>query len=261
MKAAEAVQLDSAVLATEKLTVKFGGVVALNEVSIEVPANKLTMIIGPNGSGKTTLINAVTGFLKPTSGRVFYKGIDITGMPPHKVSRLGLVRTFQIPRLFQSLTVLENLLVAAPSNPGERASRALFKKLWAKYEEDLVERAFSVLELLGLEKLWNEKASNLSGGQMKLLEIGRALMSGADTILMDEPIAGVNPRLAHEIFSTIRRIASKSKVTFLIVEHRLDIALGYVDYVYAMARGSVIARGSPEEVVANPLVIESYLMG
>uniref|UniRef100_A0A7J3ZL88 Probable branched-chain amino acid transport ATP-binding protein LivG n=1 Tax=Fervidicoccus fontis TaxID=683846 RepID=A0A7J3ZL88_9CREN len=250
-----------AVIRTEKLTKRFSGITALDNVSIEVKGRSLTMIIGPNGSGKTTLINVVSGLLKPTAGKVYYKGIDITGMPPHKINKLGLVRTFQIPQPLTNLTVLENLLVAARWNPGESVSKAFFRRLWEKHEEKLVERAFEILKMLNLDRLWDEKASNLSGGQLKLLEIGRAVMNDADTILMDEPIAGVNPRLAHEILKTVRQLLSRANLTFLIVEHRLDIALQYVDYVYAMARGRVISQGNPQEVINDPLVIESYLSG
>ncbi len=219
------------------------------------------MLIGPNGSGKTTLLNIISGFIKPDSGRIFYKNIDITNKPPHERNKLGLVRTFQTPRPFENLTVLENMLVAAKGNPGESILKSLWRRIWVRREEELIKKAESILRDLELHHLMYEKASSLSGGQLKLLEVGRALMNEADTILMDEPIAGVNPKLAHKILYTIRRLIENKKITFLIIEHRLDIALRYVDHVYAMSRGRVISEGKPEQVVKDPLVIESYLAG
>lgn len=239
----------------------FGGVIALDEVNLYVPREKLTMIIGPNGSGKTTLLNVISGFLTPDKGRILYRGSDITGLPPHIINKLGLVRTFQIPHPFTNLTVLENLLVSSRLNPGESFARAPFKRSWISFERKDYEKAMKILEELKLDHLAHAKANTLSGGQMKLLEIGRALMNDADTILMDEPAAGVNPTLAHNIFTKIRELIRERKLTFLIIEHRLDIALQYVDYVYAMARGRVISKGEPEKVVNDPLVIESYLSG
>ncbi len=239
----------------------FGGVKALDGVDLTVPKEKLTMIIGPNGSGKTTLLNVISGFLKPEEGRVFYRNNDITGLPPHIVNKLGIVRTFQIPNPFTNLTVLENMLVSSRLNPGESFSRAPIRRAWLKFEKRDYEKALTILKDLRLDHLAHERANALSGGQMKLLEIGRALMNDADTILMDEPAAGVNPTLAHNIFTKIKQLIRERGLTFLIIEHRLDIALQYVDYVYAMARGRVISHGKPEEVVNDPLVVESYLSG
>jgi len=246
-------------LKTENVKKKFGGVIALNGVSISVKKRTLTMIIGPNGSGKTTLINVISGIYKPDEGKVEYNGLDITGKPPHEIYKMGIVRTFQIPLLFTNLTVLENLLVAARINEGERFLNAIFKTKWLKREEELVEKAYRILELLSLDHLWNQPVFKLSGGQMKLIEIGRALMSDPRLVLMDEPIAGVNPKLAHEIFDHIVQLKNKLSLSFLIIEHRLDVALQYVNYVYAMHRGKVVAEGNPEEVLENPEVSKAYL--
>jgi branched-chain amino acid transport system ATP-binding protein len=226
-----------------------------------VEDRKVTILIGPNGSGKTTLINVASGLYKPTAGTIVYKGKDITGLEPFKVYRRGLVRTFQIPTLFQKLAVLENVMVAKKDNPGEGFAKSVFKPSWAKAEEETVEEAFRILETVGMMNMWDQPASSLSGGQMKLLEIARALMSGAQTMLLDEPISGVNPTLAHEIFQKILNLRDELGLTFLIVEHRLDIALTYVDSVVAMAYGKLLAMGKPEPVMKDPRVIDAYLGG
>lgn len=249
-------------LRTQGLVKKFGGLIALNGVSIEVEPDAITMLIGPNGSGKTTLINVVSGVCKPDGGRVVLDGRDVTGWPPHKIYRAGLVRTFQIPAAFKKLTVMENLLVAARDHVGENPLVALFRaREWMGREEELEERASKILELLDLEGEKERRASELSGGQMKLLEIGRALMSEPKLVLMDEPVAGVNPKLAREILDHIVALKKELGLSFLIVEHRLDIVLPYVDKVYAMHRGQIISEGAPEEVVSDPVVVEAYLGG
>lgn len=247
------------ILQVQQLEKSFGQLHAIAGVTFGLEAKKITILIGPNGSGKTTLVNVISGFYKPDRGEVLYKSRRITGWAPHKIYRAGIARTFQIPALFSKLNVLENVLVAEKKNPGEGFFRAPIRTLWEKPEESSTERAAKLLELLGLVEIWEKRANTLSGGQMKLLEIGRALMSGADVLLLDEPISGVNPTLAHEIFSTIERLSTELGVTFLIIEHRLDIALGYVDHVIAMAYGKIVATGSPDEVISDPRVIESYL--
>jgi len=249
------------VLALENLTKDFGSLRALDDVSFGVEEKSVTILIGPNGSGKTTLINVVSGLFKPTAGKVVYAGKDITGLQPYKVYRSGLVRTFQIPALFQKLAVLENVMVAKKDNPGEAFSKSFFKRSWSHAEEATAEEAFEILQAVGLMKMWDQPASSLSGGQMKLLEIARALISGGNTMLLDEPISGVNPVLAHEIFQSILRLRDELGITFLIVEHRLDIALSYVDSVIALAYGKLLAEGKPELVMADAKVIDAYLGG
>jgi branched-chain amino acid transport system ATP-binding protein len=237
----------------------FGRLRAIDGVTFGLAEKKITILIGPNGSGKTTLVNVISGFYKPDSGDVSYKSKKITGWPPHRISRAGIARTFQVPTLFWKLNVLENLLVADKDNVGEGFLRAPFKGLWKRDEEVSTERAVRILKLLNLSNQWNKQANTLSGGQMKLLEMGRALMSGAELLLLDEPISGVNPTLAHEIFGTMVKLRDELGVTFLIVEHRLDIALGYVDLVLAMAYGKLVSSGTPQAVISDPRVIESYL--
>ena len=246
-------------LRIEEVRKSFGSLRALDGVSFGVDEKQVHILIGPNGSGKTTLINVVSGFYRPDSGRVTLGDKDITGLPPHKLYAMGISRTFQIPSLFTKLTIMENVLVAEKGNPGESFARSLFKRSWMKKETEATERAFAILQLLGLDRVWDRQANTLSGGQMKLLELARALMSGANLIFLDEPISGVNPTLAHEIFGRILKLRDELGVTFLIVEHRLEIALSYVDAVTAMALGKVVAAGKPELVMADPKVIEAYL--
>ncbi len=250
------------VLETRDLVKRFGGIVALNRVNIRLFRGRITLLIGPNGSGKTTLVNVVSGFIPPDEGKVIFKGRDITHIPPHDRVKLGMVRTFQIPRPFMNLTVLENVLAAAEGNPGENPYLAgISRGRWLGFEEEATKRALSILEWVGLLPKWDVRASELSGGQLKLLEIARAIMKGADTIIMDEPAAGVNPRLVEELFQKIIKLSREKHITFLIIEHRIGLVAKYMDYAYAMNMGRVIAEGTPEEVLNNPMVLESYLGG
>ena len=243
---------------------QFGAFRALDGVDMTVERGKITLLIGPNGSGKTTLINVVTGVYKPEAGRVVFRGdgrdVDITGWPPHRVFAEGIVRTFQIPQVFQRMTVVENLLVVARGQVGEDVLKAVRERTWVKQERELAERAFRTLDMVGLGDVWDRYAYSLSAGQMKLLELARALMAGAKLVILDEPIAGIPMAQAHAIFQTIRDINAKG-VTFWVVEHRIDIAFKYVDYVYAMASGKVISQGAPDVVAKDPKVIESYIGG
>lgn len=251
----------SPILELNNVSKSFGSLRAIDDVSFGVGEKSVTILIGPNGSGKTTLINVVGGYYKPETGHVIYRGEDVTGFAPHEVYKCGIARTFQIPALFWKMTVLENVMVAKKGNPGEAFSKSLFKGAWRDVEGDTAEQAFRVLEEVGLVPVWDQLANSLSGGQMKLLEIGRALMSGATTILMDEPISGVNPTLAHSILSTLLGLREEYGITFLFVEHRLDIALSYVDEVVAMAYGKILAMGKPTEVMSDSRIIEAYLGG
>ncbi|TMI47878.1 ABC transporter ATP-binding protein [Candidatus Bathyarchaeota archaeon] len=264
--------MQSVVLSIRDVTKSFENLLALDRVSMEVAERKISILIGPNGSGKTTLINVISGHYNPDSGKVFYRGQDVTGVPPYKLYGMGLARTFQIPALFWKLTVLENLLVAEKNNPGEsfvkavlpsgiRSLKKFITPMWRNNEERAVEKASRILDLLGLSKVWDRPAFVLSGGQLKLVEIGRALMSDAKLLLLDEPVSGVNPTLAHEIFSRILKLRDELGLTFFIVEHRLDIALSYVDQMFAMALGRIIASGPPDDVLSNKTVIEAYLGG
>ena len=247
------------ILSVENLEKSFGSLKAIDGVSLNLSRHNISILIGPNGSGKTTLVNTISGLYKPDSGKIAFEGKDVTGLAPYKLYRMGLARTFQIPALFWKLTVLENLLIADKENRGESFLRSPFKMVWVKSEKRATEKASRILSLLGLSNVWYQPASNLSGGQMKLVEIGRALMSDAKLLLLDEPVSGVNPTLAHEIFSRILKLRDELGLTFFIVEHRLDIALKYVDETFAMVLGKLIASGKPDEVMSNKTVIEAYL--
>ena len=231
----------------------------LDGINMELKKGKLYQLIGPNGSGKTTLINLVSGLFKPDDGEVIFDGVDITNKNLYHTYKTGLVRTWQIPQPFVNLTTLENFLISSNANSGESFLLAPLKSKWKKDEIKVMEEAAKNMEIVNLVEQKDTSSQNLSGGQQKLLELGRAMMSGAKMILMDEPIAGVNPTLAHEIFKKISQICKEQKITFLIVEHRLDIALQYADYVFAMNRGKIIAQGTSDEVIKHPEVIESYL--
>jgi len=255
----------NAILETVDLVKRFGGLVAVNNVSIKVKRNAITMLIGPNGAGKTTLINVCTGVIKPDKGKVYFnpynskcEKLDITGWPPHKVYRSGFVRTFQIPQPFLALTVLENVLTAL-GNRGESPWIAPFRHAWIREEEEKMRNAFKILKLVGLDKYWDYEAYKLGAGQLKMLEVARALATGAKLIALDEPIGGTDPAYASEIFKHIRGLLKAMDVSFLVIEHRIDIALPYADYVYVMDKGSIIAEGTPNEVVKNPKVIQAYI--
>ena len=237
----------------------FGNLHALDGVSFDIDEKSVMCLIGPNGSGKTTLINVVSGFYKADSGNVIMEGKDVTRLPPYKKFKIGLARTFQIPSLFWKLTVLENLLAVERGNPGESFTKSLLKRAWLENEAEATDKALALLDLLNLYEKWDAQAYNLSGGQMKLLELGRVLMSGAKVVLLDEPISGINPTLAHEIFARILKSRDELGLTYLIVEHRLDIALDYVDSITAMALGKVLATGKPKAVLSDSRLIEAYL--
>lgn len=247
-------------LAVRGLTKRFGGFVALDGVSLDVPEGSITGLIGPNGAGKSTLFATVAGFLAPEAGTVRLRGADVTGLPPWRLHRIGLARTFQIPRLFARMTVRENLMVAAPGQAGERLPLPwIARARIAREEAALRDRADAVLARLNLAGHAEAPATALSGGQKKLVELGRALMSGARIILLDEPAAGVNRTLLREIAATIASLNREDGITFLVIEHDLDLVAELCDPVHAMAEGRVIASGTMAEVRNDPQVAEAYL--
>lgn len=252
----------SATIAVESVSKFFGGVRAVNDCSLVVEKGGITGLIGPNGAGKTTLFNTVAGFFKPTAGRITLDGRDITGLPPHRLFHLGLVRTFQIPHEFSRMTVLENLCVVPGGQTGESLMRSWLFWPRVKAEERAVRRrAEETLEFLNLAHVRDELAGNLSGGQKKLLELGRAMMSGAKTILLDEPGAGVNRTLLADLLARIRRLNQEQGYTFCIIEHDMDLIGALCDPVIVMAQGTVMAQGSMADVRRDPAVIEAYFGG
>ncbi len=251
--------MPQAVLSVKNLTKRFGEFKAVDDLSMDIEKGKVTLLIGPNGCGKTTLLNCITGIYDFDNGQVLFHGEEVTKRKTHELVEKGMVRTFQISSPFTRLTVLENLLVSYGKNIGETFTWSPFSKKWISDEKDAIEKAYRVLELLEIIELANDPAYTLSGGQLKLLEIGRALMTDAKMILTDEPAGSVSVPLAQKIFSHITNLSRKEGLDFFLIEHRLDVASKFVDYVYAMDRGKVLAHGLPAEVFEDIKVIESYL--
>ena len=236
----------------------FGDLRAVDGVSLAVPAGQIVGLIGPNGSGKSTLLNVISGTMQPDAGAIQIAGDEIAGIGPDKVFQRGLVRSFQDPSLFFRMTVLDNALIPVKGQQGEHPSKAPFHQLWRGQEEENARRAESVLADLQLREQVESLASDLSGGQMKLLDLGRSLMGAPAMLLLDEPTAGVAPALAYRIFEEIERLRREQGLTFLIVEHRLEILFDFTDSVYVMHLGRVIAHGHPDEIARNEQVREIY---
>jgi len=247
-------------LIIENLSKRFGSFYALQNISLSIPEANIVLLIGPNGSGKTTLINCISGVYIPEEGKIWFNGQDITGKPPHEIVKIGISRSFQIPEPFKKLTVAENLLLCSLNNPGESFLNSLSKNLWKKYEKFLIDKMFNILKVIGLEDKIDTLAEELSGGQLKLLELGRLLMLDSKLMLLDEPIGGINPLLANEILFYIKKIKDAFGTSFLIVEHRLDIIMKYVDYVHVLFRGNLVASGTPEEVTRKKELYDIYLI-
>ena len=252
----------SALLEVDDLARYFGGLRAVDGASFAIEQGVIAGLIGPNGAGKTTCFNCLAGFLRPSGGRVRFRGEDITGMAPHRVFRRGLVRTFQIPQELETMTVLENLMLAESEQSGEQIWRNWFTPWRVRGEERaLEEHAHEVLELVALGHMAYAQAGTLSGGQRKLLELGRALMTHPQMILLDEPAAGVNPSLLVRISDDIRRFREEFGITFLIIEHNLDLVRELCHPVVVMARGQVLDIGAADDVLSNPEVEVAYLRG
>jgi len=241
------------------LTRSYYGVHALRGVDLTVEPGRITGLIGPNGAGKTTLFSCISGVVPPDSGTVRFDGHDIAGACPDRISRLGLVRTFQIARGFPRLTVLENLMVYGDHQPGERLGAALLRTAALKRREaELQERAFATARRLNLTRVLNNPASDLSGGQKKLLEIGRVLMAAPKLILLDEPVAGVNPTLTREIGARLRDLV-KEGITILLIEHHMDTIAELCDHVVVLAEGRNLAEGRFAELARDERVQEAYM--
>ena len=247
-------------LKVENINKFFGGLKAVNNVSLEVKKGSITGLIGPNGAGKTTLFNTIAGVYSPNSGDIYLEEENITGLKPHELFNKGVLRTFQIAHEFTTLTVLENLMMVPANQYGENLIYAWFNNtLVKKQEEEIRAKAIDVIEFLNLKHLTQELAGNLSGGQKKLLELGRTMMVDSRLVLLDEVGAGVNRTLLNEISDAILRLNKEKNYTFFVIEHDMDLIEKICDPVIVMAEGSVLFQGKFEDVKSNEDVIEAYL--
>jgi len=237
---------------------QFGGLTAVDVEHLEIPRGAITALIGPNGAGKTTLFNLLTGFDKPNEGSWTFDGQSISGVPAFRVARKGQVRTFQLTKALGLLTVLDNMKLGAKGQSGESLARALFPWFWRKEEAEIEARALDLLTRFKLDAKKDDYAASLSGGQRKLLEMARALMSQPTLVMLDEPMAGVNPALTQSLLDHILDL-KKEGMTVLFVEHDMHMVRHIADWVVVMAEGRVVAEGDPHEVMANPAVIDAYL--
>jgi neutral amino acid transport system ATP-binding protein len=249
----------SPILRVEELRKSFGGVAAVAGATFDVLPGSMTALIGPNGAGKTTAFDLISGFVRPDAGRVIFASRTIGGRAPEAIARHGLVRTFQLTRVFRAMTVRENLLVGSQRHPGERLLHGALRPLAARrHERAAARQADEILESFGLAAHCNELADNLSGGQRKLVELARVVMARPKLVLLDEPFAGVNPTLTKELLLHIKRLRDEG-ITVLFVEHDLDLVMGHADHVIVMASGSVLASGPPDLIRKDERVLEAYI--
>ena len=247
------------VVEVKAVTKRYGGLVAVNECSLSVAKGSVTGLIGPNGAGKTTLFNMVAGTTKPTSGQIIFEGEDVTGLEPHVLFGKGMLRTFQLAHEFSQMTALENLMMVPGDQPGESLRNTWLRPSMVRDREvEVRQRANDVIDFLKLPHIKNELAGNLSGGQKKLLELGRTMMVDAKLVLLDEVAAGVNRTLLKDLASNIERMNQELGYTFFVIEHDMDLISRLCDPVIVMAQGEVIAEGPMEEIRANPEIIEAY---
>jgi neutral amino acid transport system ATP-binding protein len=245
-------------IVVDGVTRTFGGLTAVSVDHLEVQRGGITGLIGPNGAGKTTLFNLLTGFDRPNTGTWSYDGRSLGKLSPHQVARLGVVRTFQLTKALSRLTVLQNMLLGAQDQRGESFLRALVPGTWRAQEKANTEKAMDLLQRFKLDAKKDDFAGTLSGGQRKLLEMARALMAAPRMVMLDEPMAGVNPALRQSLLGHIRELRG-SGMTVMFVEHDMDVVHDISDWVVVMAEGQIIAEGRPSEVGSNPEVIDAYL--
>ncbi|MBT1179892.1 ABC transporter ATP-binding protein [Bifidobacterium vespertilionis] len=246
------------ILVADHVVRRFGGMTAVDVDHFEIERHGITALIGPNGAGKTTFFNLMTGFDTPDSGTWRFDGKDLAHVHPEQVARMGMVRTFQLTKVMSRLTVLDNMLLGAPVQPGEGMVQSLFPSLWRKQERANIEKAEALLERFLLIKKKDDFAGSLSGGQRKLLEMARALMSDPQLVMLDEPMAGVNPALKQSLLDHIMALREEG-TTVLFVEHDINMVRHIADWVTVMAEGRIVAEGQPKTVMSAPAVIDAYL--
>jgi branched-chain amino acid transport system ATP-binding protein len=246
------------ILVADGVVRRFGGLTAVNVDHLEVQRGAITALIGPNGAGKTTCFNLLTGFDKPDEGSWSYNGHPLSGVPPYKVARMGMVRTFQLTKVLSKLTVIENMRLGATGQRGERMFASIIPSFWRGQEKQITERADELLARFKLDAKREDFAGSLSGGQRKLLEMARALMVEPELVMLDEPMAGVNPALTQSLLGHVKDLREQG-MTVLFVEHDMDMVRDISDWVVVMAQGEVIAEGPPLEVMADQRVIDAYL--
>ncbi len=248
------------ILDAANLTMRFGGVTAVSDFSMAIQENRIVGLIGPNGAGKTTSFNMITGYYRPTEGKVSFLGNDITGMAPYKVCRMGIARTFQNIRLFKNETVLQNVMIGSHLRQKSRWWQApLNLPSFNKEEREVREKAMELLERVDLHKVADERSESLPYGQQRRLEIARALATEPRFLLLDEPAAGMNPEESHVLMGFIRRLRDEFNLTILLIEHDMKVVMGVCEHIWVLDYGKLIAQGNPKEIQGNPKVIEAYL--
>ncbi len=246
------------VLTATGITRRFGGLIAVEVEHLEVQRGLITALIGPNGAGKTTFFNLITGFDLPDDGTWTFEGREMGTLPPHKVARQGMVRTFQLTKALSKITVMDNMKLGAPNQSGENFFRALVHPLWRQQEDEIEERAIALLDRFKLSHMSDEFAGTLSGGQRKLLEMARALMTDPKLIMLDEPMAGVNPALTQSLLGHVKSLRDEGR-TVIFVEHDMDVVRDISDWVVVMAEGMIIAEGPHSAIGENQAVVDAYL--
>ncbi|MBJ7292393.1 MAG: ABC transporter ATP-binding protein [Ilumatobacteraceae bacterium] len=251
-------QKPDAILVVDNVTRSFGGLTAVNVAHLEIPRHRITALIGPNGAGKTTLFNLLTGFDEPDTGEWKFNGLSLGGVAAHKVARRGMVRTFQLTKALSRMTIIDNMRLGARNQRGESVWRGIIRPIWASQEQDITQKAEDLLERFNLAHMRDELAGSLSGGQRKLLEMARALMVEPEMVMLDEPMAGVNPALKQSLLQHIKVLRDEGR-TVLFVEHDMDMVREISDWIIVMAQGEVIAEGTFDDVGSNSKVVDAYL--